>query len=208
MTELRQFTDQFSTPALKSEIEEFVIVKQYETGEWLQESGSYIQNIPILLKGVLRVSRDDQNGHELLLYYLNSGEACAMSVTCCLGEEKSKINVLAEEDSTVAFIPQTKAEEWMTIYPEWKAYIMRTYSHRFDELLNVIDSIAFQTMDQRLWKYLEKKFEASTDKVLKTTHQKIAEDLNTMREVVSRLLKALEKQGKVKLGRNKISLVS
>jgi CRP/FNR family transcriptional regulator len=170
------------------------------------DTGQYIKSIPLLLSGSIKIIRQDDTDGEILLYYVGSNETCAMSLTCCMAHQKSRIRAIAEEDTEMITVPVEKMDEWMIKYESWKNFVMQTYNARFDELLRTIDSIAFQKVDERLENYLKSKGELTESKLLVVSHQQIAEELNSSREVISRLLKHLEKNGKIKLGRNKIEL--
>lgn len=176
--------------------------------EKIMEIGAYIKNMPLIIEGAIKILRQDDKGRELFLYYLQSGETCAMSLTCCLANERSSIRAVAEEDTELVMLPVELMDDWMTKYPSWKSFVMQTYSRRFDELLHTIDGIAFNKMDQRVWNYLLDKSTANNSLTIETTHQQIADELNSTREVISRLLKKLEKDGKITLGRNRIELVN
>ncbi len=165
---------------------------------------SLIRAIPILLSGSIRVSRTDAQGKELLIYYIRPGESCIMSVLGGLHHEKSKIRAVVDEEAELLLIPTEKANEWVKTYPEWTDYILSLYQKRFDELLNVVNSIAFQRLDDRLLGLLKQKVEFLGKNEIAITHQQLADDLGSTREVVSRLLKQMEHQGLVHLGRNKI----
>jgi CRP/FNR family transcriptional regulator, anaerobic regulatory protein len=175
-------------------------------GEYMMDIGSPIRSIPMIVSGTVKVMREDDEGRELLLYYLKGGETCAMSLTCCMDGRKSEIRAEAVEDVTIISLPVQFMDEWMA-YRDWRAFVMRTYARRFEELLETIDNIAFRRMDERLEDYLRNKVESTGAKMLHVSHQDIATDLNTSREVVSRLLKQMEHSGMVKLGRNKIEVV-
>lgn len=174
-------------------------------GEYVIDIGSMIKSIPMIVSGMVKVMREDEDGNELLLYYLKAGETCAMSLTCCMEGRKSEIRAIAIEDVQMIVLPVQLMEQWMA-YRDWRAFVMNTYAKRFEELLETIDSIAFQKMDERLEHYLENKAESTGSQLLGISHQDIAQDLNTSREVVSRLLKQMENHGKLHLGRNKIEL--
>lgn len=176
-------------------------------GESIMEIGSYIKMVPLLVEGTISVSREDDDGHEILLYYLNPGSACSMSFTCCMMNKRSEIRAIAEERSIMIGIPIRYMDEWMNKYQSWKNFIMRSYDNRLMEMVYTIDSIAFKKMDARLVEYLEKKAEALGSNIINATHQNIAADLNASREAVSRLLKSLEKDGMVKLHRNKVEIL-
>jgi len=193
---------------LIDEISEFGKIVDYKAGNSLIEIGSYIKQMPLLVSGTLKISREDSDGNELLLYYLKGGETCAMSLTCCMGAAKSNIRATAIEDTQIIMLPTSKIDEWIKRYDVWKNFVFMSYQMRFEELLQTIDSIAFMKMDERLEKYLLERSTELNSAIINLTHQEIASDLNTSREVISRLLKQLEKLGKIKLHRYKIEIIS
>ena len=192
---------------LQKEIATVGTLRQVSEGEVLMEIGSYIKFMPLLVKGSIRILREDAEANELLMYYLNAGETCAMSLTCCLQDQQSDVRAIAEEDCMLIMIPVQFMDQWMNTYRSWKEFVMNTYQIRFKELLATIDSIAFMNMDDRLLKYLKDKTESSGDATINSTHQDIAYELNSSREVISRLLKKLENKGGVKLSRNKVEVL-
>ena len=157
--------------------------------------------MPLILSGAIKVLRVDDNGDELLLYFLEPGDTCAMTMSCCLGHTKSEIKAVAELDTELLMIPVQKMEEWTATYKSWRNFVFQSYHNRLQELLNTVDTIAFLNMDERLLKYLNEKVKVSGDTTLQTTHQEIAYDLNTSRVVISRLLKKLETMKKIELKR-------
>lgn len=181
-------------------------LKKLRADDWMVDIGDPILYMPLLLKGQLRILREDEEGHELLLYYIRPGETCAMSLTCCSGNAVSNIRAVAEEDTELLLLPIHIIDEWTTKYSSFKSFILKTYQRRFEELLNTIDGIAFHNLDDRLSQLLEQKSEKEGS-VLKTTHQDLANQLNSSREVISRLLKQMERKGKIQMGRNKITLL-
>jgi CRP/FNR family transcriptional regulator len=181
-------------------------LKKLRADDWMVDIGDPIVYMPLLLKGQLRILREDEEGHELLLYYIRPGETCAMSLTCCSGNAVSNVRAVAEEDSELLLLPIQIIDEWTTKYPSFKSFILKTYQRRFEELLNTIDGIAFHNLDDRLSQLLKQKSEKEGS-VLKTTHQELANQLNSSREVISRLLKQMERKGKIQMGRNKITLL-
>ena len=181
-------------------------LKKIKADDWMLDIGDPILYMPLLLKGQLRILREDEEGHELLLYYIRPGETCAMSLTCCSGNAVSNVRAVAEEDSELLLLPIQIIDEWTTKYPSFKSFILKTYQRRFEELLNTIDSIAFHNLDDRLSQLLKQKSEKEGSE-LKTTHQELANQLNSSREVISRLLKQMERKGKIQMGRNKITLL-
>ncbi|WP_289644995.1 Crp/Fnr family transcriptional regulator [Maribacter aestuarii] len=193
---------------LLKEINEVGTLRNFQEGEKLMEIGQYIKYMPLLVSGVIKVLREDNDGNELLLYFLQDGDTCAMTMTCCLGRKKSEVRVVAESVTEVLMIPIGKMEDWLASYKSWRNFVLNTYHTRLNELLDTVDSIAFLKMDERLLKYLKDKVRVLKDKTINSTHQEIAYDLNTSRVVVSRLLKKLEIMGKVKLHRNHIEIIS
>jgi CRP/FNR family transcriptional regulator len=191
---------------LLSEMAQNGTFRKLESEELLFSSGHSVDAFPMVLSGTLRIVREDGEGKEHYLYHIYPGESCAMSLTCCMSDRPSKVKIIAEEDSEVAIIPTFLLDKWMDKYPTFKAFVTRTYNFRFDDLLETIDSIAFHNMDERLLKYLYDKSRAIASSTLTVTHQNIAYELNTTRVVISRLLKQLEKDGLLTLGRNKIIL--
>lgn len=181
-------------------------VKHLKAGDVMLRENSFVQSIPILTSGLLSVFRTDEDGKEILLYYIKPGESCIMSFLAGMNHDTSKVKAIAEEDSELVMIPVDKVSKWVHQYPEWTEYIFKLYQRRFEELLGVVNSLVFQKMDERLVNYLRKKSELSQQKELTITHQQIADELGTSREVISRLLKELEKDGMITLGRNKISV--
>ncbi len=163
--------------------------------------GDYIKSFPMVLTGCLRVVRLSDDGSELLLYYLNKGEICSMSLTCCMIPQKSNIKMIAEEESVIITIPVDKPEKWMSEFRSWKEFMMNSYRHRFNELLDTIDSIAFMKLDERLVRFFEERFKSTGKTIFNGTHQDIADQLNTSREVISRLLRDLELKKLVITGR-------
>jgi CRP/FNR family transcriptional regulator len=178
-----------------------------EAGQKLLNMGDTVKYIPIVLKGRLRISRMEEVGRELLLYYVNSMESCAMTFTCCMQQYPSEIQAEAEEDTELLAIPIQVMDEWLVKYPTWKAFVMKTIRGRFNELLGTIDQIAFHKLDERLVHFLKEKSKASGSALINLSHEQIATNLATSREVVSRLLKKLENDKKLLLYRNQIKLL-
>ncbi|NVK28416.1 MAG: Crp/Fnr family transcriptional regulator [Flavobacteriia bacterium] len=198
----------FSDEKLLAELAEKGTIRAYAAGDYVMDRGMPVEFIPLLLSGSLRIMRRDENDKELLLYYLRAGETCASSLTCCMGRTNSEVEALAEEDTTVLAIPANLVDEWMDEFPEWKSFVMRIYHDRFQELLETIDAIAFQQLDERLMRYFNDRIDnQGGDNVIKASHQEIASDLHSSREVISRLLKQMEKNGMVKLGRNRVEVL-
>jgi CRP/FNR family transcriptional regulator len=193
--------------ALLVEISNVALYKEFKTDDYLIEIGDYIKSMPLLLNGAIKILREDEDGDELLLYFLERGDTCAMTLTCCLGQSKSKIRAVAETDGSLLMIPVEKMEEWLTKYKTWRNFVFESYNIRLNEMLEAIDTLAFMNLDERLYKYLTDKVKVLGDTEIKNTHQQIATDMHTSRVVISRLLKSLELQGKIKLQRNKIEVL-
>ena len=192
-------------------IEELAEVGQYKTasvGSYLIRPGEYIRSVPIIIKGSVKIMRPDTEGREVLLYYLGEMDTCAMSLTCCLSSKASEITAVVEEETELITIPVEKVDEWMCRFSSWKQFVFQTYQKRFDSLLTTIDDVVFHKLDERLLTYLQKKISSCQCSVLSITHEEIAQELATSREVISRLLKQLEKRGHLKLMRNKIEMLS
>ncbi|KGE85140.1 MULTISPECIES: Crp/Fnr family transcriptional regulator [Phaeodactylibacter] len=204
---IRQHYPQLAERNLQDAIADEGTIMHFKAGSLIMDFGAYVKIMPLIIKGSIKVSREDEEGNELFLYYLKPGETCSMSFTCCLMDKKSEIRTVAEEDTTLIGIPTRFMDEWMSRYPSWKNFVMTSYDNRMLELVRTIDSIAFKKMDERLMDYLEQKAEANNSRTLNATHQEIAYDLNASREAISRLLKQLEKDGVVQLGRNRIELL-
>ncbi len=191
---------------LLEEINQVGTFKEIPEGYKLIEIGEYIRSMPLLISGAIKVIREDSEGDELLLYFLERGDTCAMTLSCCIGQTKSEIRAVAELDTKLVMIPIQKMEEWTGKYRSWRNFVFESYHSRLMEMLEAIDSIAFMNMDERLLKYLGDKVKVTQDKMVHTTHQEIAYELHTSRVVISRLLKNLEKLGKIKLHRNNIEV--
>ena len=194
-------------PDLVNELQQFGELKYFKEGDIIMDYGKYIRMMPIVVSGTIKVFRKDEQGKEILLYYLSSNESCSMAYSCCVEAKKSEVKAIAEDDVELIAIPNIKLDEWLCKYPSWKNYIMRSFNERFLELLKSIESIAFHKLDERLIAYLKEKQRLSGSSVIKTSHNVIAEELATSRVVVSRLLKQLENDGRILLYRNEIKLM-
>ncbi|MFD2564327.1 Crp/Fnr family transcriptional regulator [Aquimarina rubra] len=193
---------------LLEEINSVATFKEVSEGNELIKPGSYIKSMPLIISGAIKILREDQDGDELLLYFLERGDTCAMTLSCCIGHHKSEIKAIAETDSKLIMIPVGKMEEWTAKYKSWRNFVFESYHKRLMEAIETIDSIAFLKMDERLLKYLKDKTKVNNENVVNNTHQEIAYDLHTSRVVISRLLKKLEVEGKIKLNRNSIKILS
>jgi CRP/FNR family transcriptional regulator len=192
---------------LKQEIASFGTIKVISAGESLIDIGQYVKTIPLVIDGKIKIFREDEEANELFLYYLYPGDACAISLVCTINNKISLIKAISVDDTTVIAIPIEKMDYLMMKYRSWYQFVVRTYGNRLEEMLNTIDDIAFNKMDERIVNYLYKAVEANGSRFINSTHQEIAQELNTSREVVSRLLKQLEKRGLLKLSRNQIEVI-
>ncbi|MBK8562843.1 MAG: Crp/Fnr family transcriptional regulator [Saprospiraceae bacterium] len=194
-------------PKLVEEIEKVAVLKKLEAGVELMRPGMPVRSIPIILSGSLRIMRQDEEGKETFLYFLTKGETCAMSLTCCSANRPSAVRAVAEDPTELMLVPVEKLDYWMSIFPSWKTFVFQAYQRRFEDLLEAVDSLAFQRMDERIWRLLKKKAALQEKRYVYATHQELADELNTSREVVTRLLKKLEGMGKMKTHRNRIELM-
>jgi len=181
--------------------------RKVKEGKELIDIGSEIKFMPLVISGAIKILREDEQGDELALYFIEQGDTCAMTITCCLGKAKSKIRAIAERETELLLIPVHKIGEWMSTYKSWQSFILQSYHERMQELLDAIDTIAFLNMDERLLKYLKEKAIINKNEIIQVTHKEIANDLHTSRVVISRLLKALEKKKIITLHRNQVHLL-
>ena len=192
--------------ALVEEIKTTAIAQSIASGDIILRTGQYIKNTVLVLSGKIKVYREDVDGGEFFMYYLQPGQACAISMICATKNEKSQIMAKVVEDTELIMVPLPLMDKWMMQHRSWYEFVIDTYRSRFEEALEVINSIAFRAMDERLEFYLKRHAEACGCDDLKLSHQEIANELNTSREVISRLLKKMEQKGLLKLHRNHIEL--
>ncbi|MDO1499902.1 Crp/Fnr family transcriptional regulator [Winogradskyella maritima] len=204
-SQLKQFESLFNTEFI-SKISEVATLHHFEKDDIIIDINQDLTSIPLLTKGLIKVTREDQDSNEILLYLLKEGDTCAMSLTCCMADRKSKIRAIAETDVDLNMIPVDYMNLWFSTEPQWQQFILTSYQSRFDEMLQTIDTLAFLNMDERLLNYLQTQSQLKNSETLNISHQDIALDLNTSRVVISRVLKKLENQGHLLLGRNQITL--
>ncbi|NVJ85585.1 MAG: Crp/Fnr family transcriptional regulator [Algoriphagus sp.] len=202
--ELKTYLPEFTDPRLLETLLEKGQVMNLEPGKVLMEPGKFVKMVPIVLEGSIKVMRMDEDGKELFLYYLDAGETCALSLTCCSAARPSEIKAVVEEPTTIIAIPVSLHEQLTDEFKQWKDFVSETYQSRFHEMLVALDAVAFKRMDERLMRYIVTKMKQHKTNELNTTHQEIANELGTSREVISRLLKQLEKKKWIELGRNVI----
>jgi len=205
--ELNEIIEFKSSPKIREKLSNLGFAKTFAEDDIILNENAYIRAIPIVTKGSIRVMRTDDEGREILLYYIKAGESCIMSFLGGLHQDTSKVKAIAEEETEILFIPIDKVSMLIKEFPEWLDYIFRLYHKRFEELLDVVNAIAFKKLDERLLNFIKKKCEISKSKIINLTHEQLANELGTARVVVSRLLKQMEEAGLVELGRNKITLL-
>lgn len=201
-----KFSDLFE-PALLTELEANSMLVEVKAGDVMLNIGQTIRSVPLLVSGTVKVSRINDEGQELLLYYVKEGESCAMTFNCCMLSQTSAIKGTAEEDSILLCVPVQLMEAWMVKYPLWKKYVMTTILNRFTEMIKCIDEVAFKKMDDRLINYLKEKSSITGSTLLNLTHQQIGDELGTNRVVISRLLKKLENEKKLLIYNKQIKLL-
>jgi len=194
----------FFESGLRTAIIDNGVHKEYPANEELIREDQFIRSFPIVISGLIKVCRTDEEGNELLLYYLRPGEVCTVSLICCMERTQSRVKAVTEQETAAILIAVELLDNWMTQFQTWKEYVMRSMQMRFDELLNTLDSIAFLRMDERLEKFFLNRYRSSGSSIFKGSHQDIALALNTSREVISRLLKQMENRDLIKLSRNRI----
>lgn len=190
----------FIDPALRSEFDQVAVHRRYPAGTEIMRVGDAITHIPIVQKGSLRILAQDSEGRERYLYHILPGESCATSLTCCVSKRESGVRAVVEEDAELLMIPVRYVDEWM-VHPEWRKYVNEMQAQRFQELLEAFEVVAFHKLDEQLWAYLMKRSQATGAHRLAITHQEIADELGSPREVITRLLQQLRARGLVDLGR-------
>jgi CRP/FNR family transcriptional regulator len=182
-------------------------IKTFKEGEVLLRYGQYIKHTVLVVKGKIKIYREGEDGGEFFMYYLQPGQACAISMICATKQEKSQITAKVVEEAELVMVPLALMDKWMMAHRSWYEFVIDTYRSRFEEVLHVIDNIAFRAMDERLQFYLKQQQVSCNCMDIKLSHQEIANDLNTSREVISRLLKKMEQHGLISLHRNHITLL-
>lgn len=192
---------------LVQEILQVAVNKTISDGQLLMRTGQNIRSAILVLDGLVKVYREDDQGNEFFMYYLDAGKACAISLVCALGKETSGLMAKAISDATILTIPLNYVDEWMGKYKSWAQFVVNSYRERFEELLVTIDHVAFRNMDERLVFYLKRHQEKMNSNKIETSFTDIAQDLNSSREVISRLMKKLSEKGKVRLHRSYVEIL-
>ena len=191
---------------LLEEIIEVSSLQKVTKGDIMIDVGEQVKFIPILTNGAIKVVREDESGEEILLYFVEFGNTCAMTLNCCLENSRSEIRAICEKDTTLIMVPVSQMDNWLVKYRSWRNFIFQNYQNRLNEMLKAIDSLTFLKLDERLRKYLKEKSKVADNSNITGTHLDIATDLNSSRVVISRLLKQMENDGEVSLGRNTIKI--
>ncbi len=202
-------TDNFSflfEDSLINELNDIGKIKKVSQGEYLMDIGQEMTFMPLLISGAIKVFRTDEEGDEYILYFIEGGDTCAMTLNCCMRGAKSEIKAVAEVDTMLLLVPISKMEDWLH-YKSWRIFVFGSYNNRMKEMLEAIDSLAFMNMNERVLKYLKDKVVINKDEILTITHNIISDELNTSRVVISRILKKLEKDGELQLLRNQIKIL-
>ncbi len=207
-TKLHEKFEFLFEPELINEICHLGTLKKFEGGQVIMDINQQVTHIPLIVSGSVKIMTEDEEGHELLLYYLELGDTCAITLNCCTSSAKSAIRAVTEESTELLFIPVEQMDTWMTTYKKWRVFVLDSYNTRVMELLKAVDNLAFHNMDDRLKRYLKDKVWVSKSDELNITHYEIASDLNSSRVVISRLMKKLEKEGMIKQGRNRVKILN
>lgn len=192
--------------ALEKELSDNLLLRKFRSGESILREGTYVGSAIMLVSGVVKVYRIDDDGNRHFLYFLREGELCVLSTLCCMRIRKTEMRAVAYTDCDVAFIPSPLPEALMMKYPEWNSYVLKNFNSRMEELMEAFDSAVFNHLDERLFAYLKQHYKVSGE-FLRLSHQQIAADLATSREVVSRLMKRFEEEGKVEQHRAYIRIL-
>ena len=206
--EIKEIYGHIFEAALIKEIAQVGLYKEVPAHTKLIEIGAYIQGVPLLISGAIKILKEDRDGDELLLYYLEKGNTCSMTMNYASGQTKSEIRAITETDTVLIMVPIQKMEEWTLRYKSWRNFVFESYHNRLNEMLNTVDNIAFHNMDERLLNYLKEKARINKDNTIHNTHQEIAYELHSSRVVISRLLKKLENRGSIELHRNHIKIIN
>lgn len=184
---------------LINEITAHAILKTYKEGDMLMKTGQYFRSVLIVVTGLVKIFREDDEGNEYFMYYLQPGQACALSMICAARHQTSQLKAEASEPTEVITVPLEYMDKWMKTYPNWYYFVLESYRGRFQELLSTIDHVVFRNMDERLLFYLKKQTDIAGTDILTVNHTVIAQELNSSREVISRLMKKLSENGMIRI---------
>jgi CRP/FNR family transcriptional regulator len=195
-------------PELSKKIQQVGVIRKFKSDEFLMKTGQSIRSAVLVTKGIIKVFREDDEGNEIFMYNLHPGEACAISMTCAARQIASQIMAKALIDTEVIAVPAELMDEWGSKYKTWYQFVLETYRSRFEELLDTLDQIAFRNLDERLLWYLKQHQKSLKTNVLKASFTEIAHELNSSREVISRLIKKLAEKGYIKIHKNQIEIIN
>ncbi len=194
-------------PELINEICQNGQLRNYKSDYMMIDIGDVISHMPLVISGSIKIMTEDKDGSELLLYYLEFGDTCAVTINCCTRKSKSTIRAITETSTEILFVPVEKMDEWMIKYKSWRAYVLDSYNARLNEMLSALDNIVFNSMEDRIRKYIKDKAWVVKSELLPISHADIANDLHTSRVVVSRIMKKLESEGYIKQNRGSIKFL-
>jgi CRP/FNR family transcriptional regulator, anaerobic regulatory protein len=186
---------------LYSELIKYGEVKEVNAGTTMLKIGQTIRATMLVLNGVVKLYQEDEEGNEFFIYHIQPGQACAVSMVCTYQAEQSQVMAKALTDVTILAVPLQYMDKWLSQYKSWHYFVIKTYRARYEELLRTVNEIAFKNMDERLEFYLKSQVK-QLGNIVKLTHQDIATDLNSSREVISRLMKKMERNGWIIIHRN------
>jgi CRP/FNR family transcriptional regulator len=195
-------------PELMKKIQQVGLIRKFKTDEYLMKTGQNIRSAVLVLSGIIKVFREDEEGNEVFMYNIHPGEACAISMTCAARNLSSQIMAKALVDTEVLAIPVELMDEWSSKYKSWYQFVLETYRSRFEELLDTLDQIAFRNLDERLLWYLKQHQKSLKTNIIKVSFTDIAQELNSSREVISRLMKKLAEKGHIKLNKQHIEILN
>jgi CRP/FNR family transcriptional regulator, anaerobic regulatory protein len=195
-------------PGLIKDIAATCSLRNFQDGDVLMKTGSFIRYTMVIISGLVKVLREDDDGNEYFMYYIEPGQACALSMTCANKQNMSEITARAVGDVELMSVPLEKMDVWMMQYKSWYQFVLGTYRKRFEEMLTTLDHVAFRNMDERLAFYLKENSKKLKTNIIPFTHAEIAGELNSSREVISRLMKKMADRGMIKMNRNEIEIVN
>ncbi|WP_338410399.1 Crp/Fnr family transcriptional regulator [uncultured Flavobacterium sp.] len=188
---------------LQDELQEKSSITTHKKGDFIIKNNQYIKVLKIVLQGKVRVYQENDE-REILIYYLNAMETCTLSLSACFEDCKSSVNAIVEEECTILNIPVRFVRDWNFKYKSWNTFTTNTFRESYNHLINQYSNLAFQPLKDRLFDYLVSK---ANNAIIKKSHQQLAKELGTTREVISRLLKTLESNGKLTLGQKEIQIL-
>lgn len=203
----RDFPQLAVSPLLLLEISKIGVLQTFKKDTILLKEDSYIKVIPLVVSGLIKIYKEEENGNEVLLYYIKPGETCIVSVITAEKNEKSNVKGVVEEDVNIILIPKNKLYDLRKKFPDWNLFIYNSFNNKFDEVVDMIKVLTFSNKEKRLYDFLVKKAALKKSNLIQKTHQEIANELGSSREVISRLLKKLEKNKKVSLAQKEIKIL-